>query len=206
MWLLTLEKCISFSLLISRIWISTARRSNPIISALIRQYVYACILGHPVDGRAIVVHSTTPSRSVASFSQFSAVFGQRYVLHVSAYTMLTLSLVQLSGLQGKVSHRLPQHLQWTLIFEHSVMIIMCSISCNYLMIGLRRVDGSLVGGVTTEIVETWQARVRGTMDVTTTFANEAMAHTRETDSSPWDVEMSPRSARSRSARRSIDEG
>lgn len=69
------------------------------------------------------------------------------------------------------------------------------------MIGLRRIDGSLAGGVT-EITEPWQARVRNTMDVTTTFANGALARTQDTDSSPWEVEMSSRSAR----RTSIDEG
>lgn len=78
---------------------------------------------------------------------------------------------------------------------------MCSISCNYLMIGLRRVDGSLAGGVT-EIVETWRVEPRDTMDVTTTFANDALARTRDTDSSPWDVELSPRAGR----RSNIDEG
>jgi len=147
-------ECISFSLLISRVWMSTARRSNPIISALIRHgalYYSVALCGFVL----------------AIFSSIRAEFN------------------------------FP-------VFRANVMIIMCSISCNYLMIGIRRVDGSLVGGVT-EINETWQARVPDTRDVTTTFANGAMAHTRDTDSSPWDVEMSSRSARSRSAR-SMDEG
>lgn len=78
---------------------------------------------------------------------------------------------------------------------------MCSISCNYLMINLRRVDGSLVNGVT-GIDETWQARVPDTIDVTTTFAAGAQAQTRDTDSSPWDVELSSRPGR----RSTMDEG
>jgi hypothetical protein len=65
------------------------------------------------------------------------------------------------------------------------------------MIGIRRVDGSLVGGVTS-INETWVARRRNTADVTTSFADEAFAHTRDTDSSPWDVEMRSRLGRSSS--------
>jgi hypothetical protein len=43
--LLTLGKSISFTLLISKVWMVTAR-SNPIVSALVRQYVVgACLLG-----------------------------------------------------------------------------------------------------------------------------------------------------------------
>lgn len=83
---------------------------------------------------------------------------------------------------------------------YSVMIVMCSISCNYLMIGLRRVDGSLAGGVT-EIDETWVVRPHNTMDATT-FANQELAHTLDTDSSPYDVEMSSRSG----GRSRTDEG
>jgi hypothetical protein len=77
---------------------------------------------------------------------------------------------------------------------YSVMVVMCSISCNYLMIGLRRVDGSLAGGVT-DIDETWVVRPRNTTDMATTFANQELAHTLDTDSSPYDVEMSSRSGR-----------
>jgi len=76
---------------------------------------------------------------------------------------------------------------------YSIIILMCSISCNYLMIGLRRVDGSLVGGVT-EINETWVVGPRDTVDVTSTFANDAVVRTRDTDSS---FEMRSRSGTGR---------
>lgn len=86
---------------------ATARRSNPIISALIRQYVYWSLpLGRPADGSATVVHYITPSRSLASFSQLSALLEQRYAVRFSACTLLTLFLAQLPGFQGKVSRRL----------------------------------------------------------------------------------------------------
>jgi len=145
----TLE-CISFSLLISRVWMDTARRSNPIISALIRH---------------------------------GALY---YSVSLFGFILAIISTI-------RAEFNFP-------LFRANILIIMCSISCNYLMIGLRRVDGSLAGGVT-DFNETWQPRVRNTMDVTTTFANGALAQTRDTDSSPWDVEMSSRSAR----RSSIDE-
>jgi hypothetical protein len=84
---------------------------------------------------------------------------------------------------------------------YSIMVIVCSISCNYLMIGLRRVDKSLAGRVT-ETDQAWEARPGNTTDMTTTIANEAFAYTQDTESSPWEVEMSPRLGR----RSTIDEG
>jgi len=138
-------ECISFSLLISKVWMVTGR-SNPIFSTLIRQgglYYTIAFLG--------------------------------FVLAIISTMVAELNFP---------------------VFRANVMIVMSSISCNYLMIGLRRVDGSLAGGVT-EIDTPWEARPQTTRDVTTTFQQQAFARTRDTDSSPWDVELSSRSARSR---------
>jgi len=134
---------ISFLLLISRVWMVTAR-SNPIVSALIRH-------------------------------------GAMYY----AVALFGFLLAIISTIRAELNFP---------VFRANIMILMCSISCNYLMIGLRRVDGSLAAGPTT-INETWVARPRNTMDVTTTFANEAVAHTQDTDSSPWDLEMRSQSGR-----------
>lgn len=108
---LTLGKCISFGLLISRVWMVSARRSSPNISALIRQYVHRFLFTGPLtDGSAIAVHCITLSCYLASFLQSSAVRKQRYVPHLSACTQLRLSLVQLPSLPGKVSPLIPSAL------------------------------------------------------------------------------------------------
>ena len=79
-------------------------RSNPIVSALIRQYVYWSLSSGPSpDSSAIAVHCITPSRSWASFSQSSALLERRYVPHPSACILLRLFLAQLPSVQGKVS-------------------------------------------------------------------------------------------------------
>jgi len=134
-------ECISFSLLVSRVW--TTSRSGPIVSALIRHgALYYSI----------------------------AFFG--FILAIISSTMAELNFPLLRA---------------------NVMIVMSSVSCNHLMIGLRRIDGSLAGGVTE--IDEWEARPRSTTDLTTSFANDLLAHTRDIDSSPWDVEMTSRRSR-----------
>lgn len=75
---------------------------------------------------------------------------------------------------------------------HSAVIIICAISCNHLMIGLRRVDGSLARGVT-EVEDPMVFAPRRSSMVRTTSENADFARTRATDcETAWDVELSIR--------------
>jgi len=78
------------------------------------------------------------------------------------------------------------------VLRANIVIIICAISCNHLMIGLRRVNGSLARGVT-EVEGSMFFAPRPSIEISTTFEYADIARTRVTDSeTAWDVELSLR--------------
>ena len=107
--------------------------------------------------------------------------------------LVTFSSAQLPRLTCQVGPFLHQkRMNLLLPLTLSLVVIICAVSCNHLMIGLRRVDGSLAQGVT-EVEDSMAFAPRHSIDISTAFENADFARTRATDSeTAWDVELSLR--------------